>query len=288
MTEFKDKLKELRHSQNYTQKELGELLYVSRSTVAKWEAGLVFPADEYLDRLCEVFGVGREAFFRDAEQEKLNSKKNRTISKQKRLIFLMSGALAILLFAIVYFTVNSAVNFHTSGPEQPTNVPAPTIRLNEGDEYLDFGVTRPDERDGQMEVYVVTNILTKEVLRRMTVNPIPDGGRITLTTDFAPESVAAYYFEVTDEFLYLTEDGVYDPDERTGWFILNLTGDGVYDPDERTGWFSLDLAAPLTVTGSAPAFTVTLPEEAFDRAEMVLVRIEITVRGDTFRYFALY
>lgn len=265
--EFKDRLRELRHSRNYTQKELGELMYVSRSTVAKWEAGLVLPTDEYLDRLCGIFNVSREAFFTDEEQEKLNSRKNRTIFQQKKLIVLMSAALLILLALAIVLPI--LVRHHRVEPTVPERIPAPVITLNGGDDYLGFGVTRPYEQNGQIEVTVVTNVLGKDVLRSMTVNAVPDGGRILLGTDFACEAIAAYYYEINDGWLYVKEDGE------------------TFDPDERKGFFNLDFATPLTVTGSAPDYSIALPTPSIG-GNAILVRFEITVCGDTFRYFALY
>ena len=43
--EFKDKLKELRIANNLTQEALAYKLKVSRSTIAKWEAGLGIPLE---------------------------------------------------------------------------------------------------------------------------------------------------------------------------------------------------------------------------------------------------
>ena len=44
--EFKDKLKQFRAEKGLTQSQLADLLYVSRSTVAKWENGLGLPNPE--------------------------------------------------------------------------------------------------------------------------------------------------------------------------------------------------------------------------------------------------
>ncbi len=46
---FKDKLKELRMNKNLSQYELAEKIFVSRSTIAKWENGNGIPSDANLE-----------------------------------------------------------------------------------------------------------------------------------------------------------------------------------------------------------------------------------------------
>ena len=43
MVEFNDNLKQMRTQKGLTQAQLAELIFVSRSTVAKWENGLGLP-----------------------------------------------------------------------------------------------------------------------------------------------------------------------------------------------------------------------------------------------------
>ena len=55
--EFKDKLKTLRKLNNLTQEALANKIHVSRSTIAKWEAGLGLPQRDSFLELCKVFNV---------------------------------------------------------------------------------------------------------------------------------------------------------------------------------------------------------------------------------------
>ena len=57
---FKDRLKELRKEQGLTQEELGKKIYVSRSTICKWEIGNGLPSEANLESLCELFNVSKE------------------------------------------------------------------------------------------------------------------------------------------------------------------------------------------------------------------------------------
>jgi len=57
---FSQNLKKLRQERNITQQKLAEDIFVSRSTVAKWENGLGMPSDVNLKALCEYFSVSEE------------------------------------------------------------------------------------------------------------------------------------------------------------------------------------------------------------------------------------
>ena len=49
---FAEKLKELRKNYNLTQQELGDILCVSRSAVAKWEQGKGVPSKQTIKDIC--------------------------------------------------------------------------------------------------------------------------------------------------------------------------------------------------------------------------------------------
>ena len=54
---FKEKLKQLRKEANLTQEELGDKVFVSRSTIAKYETGLLYPSQDILVKLASVFNI---------------------------------------------------------------------------------------------------------------------------------------------------------------------------------------------------------------------------------------
>ena len=64
---FKDKLKRLRRQKKISQKELGKIIFVSRSTICKWEMGLGLPSDVNIDSLCEYFEVSKDWLMYDNE-----------------------------------------------------------------------------------------------------------------------------------------------------------------------------------------------------------------------------
>ena len=55
--EFSKKLKEIRRNKNLTQEELARIINVSRSLVARWEYGDVYPSEDNLDLLSKVLNV---------------------------------------------------------------------------------------------------------------------------------------------------------------------------------------------------------------------------------------
>ena len=57
MTEFNEKLKELRKARNLTQEELAESIFVSRTAVSKWKSGRGYPSIDSLKELSRFFSV---------------------------------------------------------------------------------------------------------------------------------------------------------------------------------------------------------------------------------------
>lgn len=55
--EFKERLKKLRTKHGLTQEALARKIFVSRSAIAKWEAGLGMPNEESIEALCQVLGA---------------------------------------------------------------------------------------------------------------------------------------------------------------------------------------------------------------------------------------
>ena len=55
--EFHEKLQELRKSRGLTQEELAEYLYVSRTTISKWESGRGYPSIDSLKEISQYFSV---------------------------------------------------------------------------------------------------------------------------------------------------------------------------------------------------------------------------------------
>ena len=97
--EFKENLKQLREQKGLTQAQLAEKLFVSRSTVAKWENGLGLPNPESMATLEKLFEISAEELA-TKEPEKVIIKKNRKL----RIVVQIVGwsTILVLLIAMSY------------------------------------------------------------------------------------------------------------------------------------------------------------------------------------------
>ena len=98
--EFNEKLQELRKQKGFTQEELAELLFVSRTAVSKWESGRGYPNIDSLKAISKLFSVtidellSGDKLLSIAEDE--NKKKESNI---RNLVFgLLDISVIILLF----------------------------------------------------------------------------------------------------------------------------------------------------------------------------------------------
>ena len=98
--EFKDKLKSLREEKKLTQENLANEIYVSRSAVARWEAGLGIPSTDSVRLLCEFFKVSKEELFPNDKAEELLVDKNKKIKKHK-VGFIIMLCITLLLSIIL-------------------------------------------------------------------------------------------------------------------------------------------------------------------------------------------
>ena len=102
--EFNEKLQKLRTSENLTQEELAEKLYVSRTAISKWESGRGYPSIDSLKAISEFFHIsiddliGGEEMVTLAEQDIKESGK-----KYTALICGILDCLIILLFFLPVF-----------------------------------------------------------------------------------------------------------------------------------------------------------------------------------------
>ncbi len=103
--EFKDKLKKLRLEKGITQEELANLIFVSRSAIAKWENGYGMPNDDSINLLSEIFAVDKNELLinRDLEENVVNKRK--TISGQKKIIISLSSISFLLTIAIIVLII---------------------------------------------------------------------------------------------------------------------------------------------------------------------------------------
>ena len=127
--EFKDNLKQLRTKKGLTQAQLAEKLFVSRSTVAKWENGLGLPNPESMAALEELFGIPSQQIA-TKEPETVIVAKNRKL----RLVGQIFGWSAILALLIIMSILPFAIHNGRYG-----FTPDMAAGSYSGREYIDTG-----------------------------------------------------------------------------------------------------------------------------------------------------
>ena len=98
--EFKEKLKELRNNKGKSQSELAKEIFVSRSTIAKWENGLGLPSDDNLKQLCEYFCVDANYFKEKDENDWKNYKLLLAKRAKRNKIIAIISLIIILILCI--------------------------------------------------------------------------------------------------------------------------------------------------------------------------------------------
>ena len=88
---FQDKLKNLRKEKDITQNELAKEIFVSRSLIAKFETGTVFPSREILEKIALYFDVPISELI-EQDEATLVAVEAQDISKKINLVALISGS----------------------------------------------------------------------------------------------------------------------------------------------------------------------------------------------------
>lgn len=97
---FKEKLKELREQKGLSQYELADAIFVSRSTIAKWENGLGMPGKASMESLCEYFEVSKEELLKEEDPVIIIE----NIQKKSKKILILMILIAAILPIVLYCT----------------------------------------------------------------------------------------------------------------------------------------------------------------------------------------
>lgn len=144
--EFKDKLKTLRKEKGLTQAQLAEQLFVSRSTVAKWENGLGLPNPEAMQALEAFFVITKEAITTE-EPETVIVEKNRKI----RFILRMIGWAAMIALLVWMYMLPFAIHNGDYGftPDMAAGAFADSAYIDTGDYRIYYFTFEGDWEDGR-------------------------------------------------------------------------------------------------------------------------------------------
>ena len=144
--EFKDNLKKLRMQKGLTQAQLAEKLFVSRSTVAKWENGLGLPNPESMATLENLFGIFAEELATE-EPEKVIVKKNRKLRQIGQIVGW--SIILVLLIAMSYlpFAIHNGEYGFT--PDMAAGSYADSAYIDTGDYRIYYFTFGGDWEDGR-------------------------------------------------------------------------------------------------------------------------------------------
>lgn len=144
--EMKDKLKKLRQDKGMTQAQLAEVLFVSRSAVAKWENGLGLPYPESMAALAQLFGTTAEEVATN-EPEKVIVTKNRHL----RRIGLAIGCAAFIMSIILIYLLPFAIYNGNYGftAEMAAGIFADSPYIDTGDYRIYYSTFEGDQEDGR-------------------------------------------------------------------------------------------------------------------------------------------
>ena len=137
--EFKENLKRLRMNEGLTQAQLAEKLFVSRSTIAKWENSLGLPNPESMALLEQLFDISASELA-TKEPEKVIVKKNQRLRVIGEII--LWSVSIVLLIAMIYLPVAIHNGEYGFTPDMAAGSYADEAYIDTGDYriyYFTFG-----------------------------------------------------------------------------------------------------------------------------------------------------
>lgn len=96
--EFGEKIQKLRNQNNWTQEQLAEKLYVSRTAVSKWESGKGYPNIDSLKDIAKLFNKTIDELLSSEEIIDIAKKENTSnIKRTNNLIYGLLDLISVLL-----------------------------------------------------------------------------------------------------------------------------------------------------------------------------------------------
>lgn len=98
--EFGEKIQKLRNENKWTQEQLAEKLYVSRTAVSKWESGKGYPNIDSLKEIAKLFNITIDELL--SSEEIIDIAKKENTSNIKRTNNLIYGLLDIISVLFIF------------------------------------------------------------------------------------------------------------------------------------------------------------------------------------------
>ena len=102
--ELYEKLQQLRKEKGWTQEELAELLYVSRTAISKWESGRGYPSIDSLKAISKLFKVSIDDLLSGEELISIAETEQKEKTQNMRdLLFGILDCMVAILFVLPFF-----------------------------------------------------------------------------------------------------------------------------------------------------------------------------------------
>ena len=102
--EFGEKIQKLRKKNSWTQEQLAEKLYISRTAVSKWERGASYPNIDSLKDIANLFNITIDELLSTEEIINIAKKENNSnINKTTNLIYGLLDIISILFIFLPIF-----------------------------------------------------------------------------------------------------------------------------------------------------------------------------------------
>ena len=102
--EFHEKLQKLRKQKGFTQEELAETLFVSRTAVSKWESGRGYPNIDSLKAIAKLFSVTIDELLSSEEVLTIAEENGKeTTERLRNLVFGLLDCSSTLFFFLPFF-----------------------------------------------------------------------------------------------------------------------------------------------------------------------------------------
>ena len=98
--EFNEKLQELRKSRGFTQEDLAQALFVSRTAISKWESGRGYPSIDSLKSISRFFSVSIDELI--CQEEIISAAEEDKQAFARRTVSFIAAALDILTAILLF------------------------------------------------------------------------------------------------------------------------------------------------------------------------------------------
>ena len=95
---FGERLKKMRTEQGFTQDELAEKLYVTRTAISKWETDRGFPNIDSLKQIAELFNISVDELLEEEEKQNQRQQEEKV---SKRLSWITAASCGCLVLVLI-------------------------------------------------------------------------------------------------------------------------------------------------------------------------------------------